>query len=66
MSDERSRVLRLLESMPPEYREPLMLRYVGGADYDQIGRQLAISNGSLRGLLQRGMKLLRERMQEKR
>jgi len=42
-----------------------MLRYVGGADYQSIGQQLALSNGSLRGLLQRGIKLLRERMLEK-
>ena len=63
-ADEKSRALRMLESLPVEYREPLMLRYLAGADYDEIGKQLAISNGSLRGLLQRGMKLLRERMQE--
>jgi RNA polymerase sigma-70 factor, ECF subfamily len=64
LEDERSRALRMLESLPQEYREPLMLRYLAGADYQEIGKQLAISNGSLRGLLQRGMKLLRERMQE--
>ena len=63
--DERSRALRLLESLPADYREPLMLRYIAGADYEEIGRQLAISNGSLRGLLQRGMKLLRDKMNQK-
>jgi len=63
-ADERSRVLKLLESLPQDYRDPLMLRYVAGADYETIGRQLAISNGSLRGLLQRGMKLLREKLTE--
>jgi DNA-directed RNA polymerase specialized sigma24 family protein len=50
--------------MPEEYRIPLMLRYLGGADYDTIARQLALSNGSLRGLLQRGMKMLREQVRE--
>jgi DNA-directed RNA polymerase specialized sigma24 family protein len=39
-----------------------MLRYIGGADYDAIAKELAMSNGSLRGLLHRGMKLLRDRM----
>ena len=34
----------------------------GGADYDTIRRQLQISDGALRGLLSRGMALLRERM----
>jgi RNA polymerase sigma-70 factor (ECF subfamily) len=62
--DERGRAVRMLETLPEEYRLPLMLRYVGGADYAEIGRQLAISNGSLRGLLQRGMKMLREKMSE--
>ena len=61
-NDERRRVLSVLESLPEEYRVPLSLRYLGGADYDQISRQLALSNGSLRGLLQRGMKMLREKL----
>lgn len=61
-SDERARAMRLLETLPPDYRTPLMLRYIAGADYQTIGKQLALSNGSLRGLLQRGIKLLRERM----
>ena len=43
-----------------EYRLPLMLRYLGDADYETISRQLALSNGSLRGLLRRGMQMLRE------
>ena len=60
--EERRRVLSVLESLPEEYRVPLSLRYLAGADYETIGKQLALSNGSLRGLLQRGMKMLRERV----
>jgi RNA polymerase sigma-70 factor (ECF subfamily) len=60
--EERRRVLSVLESLPEEYRVPLSLRYLAGADYDTIGKQLALSNGSLRGLLQRGMKMLKERL----
>ena len=60
--EERQRVLNVLRSLPSEYREPLMLRYFGGADYETIGRQLGLSNGSLRGLLNRGMARLREEM----
>jgi RNA polymerase sigma factor (sigma-70 family) len=63
-ADEQRRVMQLLQSLPQDYRLPLLLRYIGGADYETIGRQLAISNGSLRGLLQRGMKMLREKMTE--
>ncbi len=60
--DERQRVLSILRSMPEEYRIPLMLRYIGGADYEAIASQLAMSNGSLRGLLHRGIRMLRDRM----
>ena len=37
----------------------LTLRYLAGADYETIQMQMGLSNGSLRGLLHRGMKLLR-------
>ena len=60
MLEDRTRALAILRSLPQEYREVLMLRYLAGADYDAIARQLALSNGSLRGLLHRGMKMLRE------
>ena len=62
--DERERALAALRGLPQEYRQVLALRYLGGADYETIGRELAISNGSLRGLLNRGLALLRERMGE--
>lgn len=59
LSESRQKVLSILRSLPEEYRQPLMLRYLAGADYDTIGRQLGLTNGSLRGLLHRGMTLLR-------
>lgn len=62
LDEQRRRVLEALEQLPAVYRVPLSLRYLAGADYDQISKQLAMSNGSLRGLLQRGMKMLREMM----
>lgn len=60
--ETRRRVLSLLRSLPEEYRVPITLRYIGGADYETIGRQLGLSNGSLRGLLNRGMARLRAAM----
>jgi RNA polymerase sigma-70 factor (ECF subfamily) len=60
----RQRVLAVLRSLPDEYRLPLTLRYLGGADYETIGTQLGLSNGSLRGLLHRGLKMLRARLPE--
>jgi RNA polymerase sigma-70 factor (ECF subfamily) len=60
--EARQQVLTVLRSLPEEYRLPLTLRYIAGADYEQISRQLGLSNGSLRGLLNRGMARLREAM----
>jgi RNA polymerase sigma-70 factor (ECF subfamily) len=58
----RGRVLAVLRSLPEEYRLPLTLRYIAGADYETIETQLGLSNGSLRGLLHRGLKILRARL----
>ena len=63
--EDRERTLAVLRSLPGEYRQVLMLRYLAGADYDEIGRQLALTNGSLRGLLHRGMAMLRAELGEK-
>jgi RNA polymerase sigma-70 factor, ECF subfamily len=60
----RQRVLAILRSLPEEYRLPITLRYIGGADYETIGTQLGLSNGALRGLLHRGLKLLRGKLQQ--
>ena len=60
--EARRRVLAVLRSLPEEYRLPLTLRYLAGADYDTIGEQLGLTNGSLRGLLHRGLKMLRDRL----
>jgi RNA polymerase sigma-70 factor (ECF subfamily) len=58
----RQRALAVLRSLPEDYRLPLTLRYIAGADYETIEMQLGLSNGSLRGLLYRGLKILRERL----
>ena len=66
LGEARRQLLRALRQLPEQYRQPLMLRYLSGADYQTIERQLAISNGTLRGLLNRGMTLLREAMNQAR
>ena len=60
--EQRERALAALTALPEQYRQPLALRYLAGADHDEIGRQLGLTNGSLRGLLHRGLALLRERL----
>jgi RNA polymerase sigma-70 factor (ECF subfamily) len=60
--EARAQVLAALRTLPDEYRLPLALRYLTGADYDTISEQLGLSNGSLRGFLHRGLKMLRDRL----
>ncbi|MBI2808632.1 MAG: sigma-70 family RNA polymerase sigma factor [Planctomycetes bacterium] len=60
----RQNVLAVLRSMPEEYRLPLTLRYLVGADYETIQMQTGLTNGSLRGLLHRGMKQMRAELQK--
>jgi RNA polymerase sigma-70 factor (ECF subfamily) len=60
----RQQVLAILRELPEEYRLPLTLRYLVGADYEAIQLQMGLSNGSLRGLLHRGMQRLRAEMQK--
>ena len=60
--ESRDRALAILRSLPEEYRLPLTLRYLGGADFESIRLQMGITPGSLRGLLNRGMALLRSEL----
>jgi RNA polymerase sigma-70 factor (ECF subfamily) len=62
--ERRRRVTGALKSLPDEYSLPLTLRYVAGADYETIGRQLGLSNGSLRGLLSRGLAKVRGKLKD--
>src|SRR5207245_11020666 len=61
----RQKVLAILRSLPEEYRLPLTLRYLAGADHETIQLQMGLTNGSLRGLLHRGLKMLRTEMHKR-
>ena len=58
-ADRREKVRAVLQGLPEEYRLPLMLRYIDGEDYEAITMQLGLTAGALRGLLYRGLQLLR-------
>lgn len=60
--ETRQAILAVLRSLPDDHRLPLTLRYIVGADYETISTQLGLSNGALRGMLHRGLKLLRDRL----
>jgi RNA polymerase sigma-70 factor (ECF subfamily) len=62
--EQREQVLSVLRTLPEEYRLPLTLRYLAGADYDTIQMQMGLTNGSLRGLLHRGLKLLKTELEK--
>lgn len=59
LADRREKVRAVLQGLPEEYRLPLTLRYIDGADYGAITLQLGLTSGALRGLLYRGLQLLR-------
>jgi RNA polymerase sigma-70 factor (ECF subfamily) len=63
-NEQRSKVLEILRTLPEEYQLPLTLRYLAGADYDAIQLQMGLTNGSLRGLLHRGLKMLRSELEK--
>ncbi len=61
--ERREQVLTTVRSLPEDYRLPVMLRYFAGADYGTIETQLGMTNGALRGMLHRGLKLLRDKLE---
>ena len=63
-AETRERVRSILQSLPEQYRLPLTLRYVDGADYETISMQLGLTGTALRGLLYRGMELLRRAVKQ--
>jgi RNA polymerase sigma-70 factor (ECF subfamily) len=58
----KQKVLVILRDMPEEYRLPLTLRYLVGADYETIQTQMGLSKAAVRGLLHRGLQRLRVEM----
>jgi RNA polymerase sigma-70 factor (ECF subfamily) len=62
LRESRERAIAVLEELPEDYRRVLAMRYLAGADYETIRGALGLSDGALRGLLTRGMALMRERM----
>jgi RNA polymerase sigma-70 factor (ECF subfamily) len=58
--ERREQVRAVLQSLPDDYRMAMTLRYIDGEDYEAISMQLGLSNGALRGRLNRGMSMLRE------
>jgi RNA polymerase sigma-70 factor (ECF subfamily) len=58
--EERERVRAALARLPERYRLPVTLHFVNGLEYGEISKSLGLANGSLRGLIARGTKKLRD------
>jgi RNA polymerase sigma-70 factor (ECF subfamily) len=63
---EALEVLALIQSLPPAYRETLVLRLVEGMTGEEIAEQTGLTPGSVRVNLHRGMKRLRQALERKR
>jgi RNA polymerase sigma-70 factor, ECF subfamily len=57
-------ILALLRTLPEAYRETLVLRLVEGMTGPEIAQQTGLTEGSVRVNLHRGIKLLRERVDQ--
>lgn len=61
----RRRVLDLLDALPREYREAMLLRHVDGLSYREIAEVLGTSAGTVGSWLHRAREMLRERVQKR-
>lgn len=55
-------VRRVIESLPPRYREVLYLRYVQGLSYREIADVLGLSMGNVEARIFRGKEKVREKL----
>jgi RNA polymerase sigma-70 factor (ECF subfamily) len=63
VSDEqRARLLAAIDSLPPRYRVPLVLRHFAGLDYAQIGGLVGVSSSQVGTLLFRARRRLRSEL----
>ena len=57
-------ILAVVRALPEAYREPLILRLVEGMTGPEIAERTGLTHGSVRVNLFRGMRLLREKLDE--
>lgn len=60
-----ARALQAIRALPDSYQESLIMRLVEGMTGPEIADRLGLSHGSVRVNLSRGMKLLREALDDK-
>lgn len=64
--NERTRLLRReIFSLPPRYREPLLLRYYEEMSYEEIAQVMGISQTGVRSRMKRALTNLRRRVSDR-
>jgi RNA polymerase sigma-70 factor, ECF subfamily len=58
----RQHVLKILRTLPEEYRLPITLRFIVGLDCSAISEHLGTTKSAVRSLVYRGLRVLRNRM----
>jgi len=64
LSEEVRELRRLLNKLPPDYRDVMALRYVGELRFTQIAEVLGKTGAAVRMIHYRGLKILRNRMNQ--
>ncbi len=54
------RIRSALDTLPEQYRLPLIMRYLQESSYEEIAHFTGQTHGEIRGLLQRGSSMLRD------
>ena len=60
--ESRAEVRRLLQTLPPRYRQPLVLSASGEHTFDDIGRLLGIPTGTAKWRAMEGRRLLKRKL----
>jgi RNA polymerase sigma-70 factor (ECF subfamily) len=64
-NEDLLRLAEALEGLPDAQREAVMLHHLHGWTLDEVGRHLARGPAAVAGLIKRGLKQLRQRLQER-
>jgi RNA polymerase sigma-70 factor (ECF subfamily) len=62
--ERRAAIARAIATLPEKYRVPLVLRDVEERSYEEIGRILKMSEGTVKSRISRARAFLRDKLQQ--